>query len=255
MSKQPYSVAESPRDRAGLTDDAAALDVGMFKVRTPKGTFDLRHYSRWMVAQCEAGTADTQHIREVIYSPDGQTVRRWDRLGRRSSGDNSHLTHTHESYFRDAIKAGANVSAVKRRYLTTIGLIQAPTGMEDDVSAKEVWAYDPNNPKDPAAIVNPPWRHDAKTNPTVKPAYALRDIWDRVHGLQEGQAAARLRDEAILRAVTGATGEQLLTEIRAVGARLDDLTELLRRVESGELTAEQVLARLRDLLPGGASQS
>ena len=126
-----YSVVESTRDRAGLTLDAAALDVGMFRVKTSTGTYDLRHYSRWLVAQCEAGTADTQHIREVIYSPDGTTVRRWDRLKRRSTGDRSHLTHTHESYFRDAIKAGADVSAIKRRYLASIGLLDNTGGTYD----------------------------------------------------------------------------------------------------------------------------
>jgi hypothetical protein len=142
-----YSVIESPRDRAGLTLDASALDVGKFKVRTPKGTFDLRHYSRWLVQQCEAGTEDTRHIREVIYSPDGKVVRRWDRLRRRSSGDSSHLGHTHESYHRDATKAGADVTAVKRRYLIHIGVLSAPqtAPQEDDMPLTEadanmVWA-------------------------------------------------------------------------------------------------------------------
>ncbi|WP_433651023.1 hypothetical protein ACQP2C_32440 [Micromonospora zamorensis] len=127
-----YSVFESPRDRAGLTLDAAALDVGQFKVTTPEGTFDLPHYSRWLVAQCAANTADTRDIREVIYSPDGVTVRRWDRLGRRSSGDSSHRWHTHQSYFRDAIKAGRDQTAVVRRYLTEIGLIEG-----DDMTPEE----------------------------------------------------------------------------------------------------------------------
>lgn len=126
-----YSVFESPRDRAGLTLDAAALDVGQFRVTTPKGTFDLPHYSKWLVAQCAANTADTRDIREVIYSPDGTTVKRWDRLGRRSTGDSSHRWHTHQSYFRDAIKAGRDQTAVVRRYLTEIGLIEG-----DDMSDK-----------------------------------------------------------------------------------------------------------------------
>lgn len=117
-----YSVVESDRDRAGLTLDAAALDVGRFRVQTPRGLFDLPHYSRWIVDQCRAGAPDTQHIREIIYSPDGAVVRRWDRLGRRSTGDSSHLFHTHHSYFRDAIKAGRDVAAAQRRYLTHIGL-------------------------------------------------------------------------------------------------------------------------------------
>jgi hypothetical protein len=127
-----YSVFESSRDRNGLTLDAAGLDVGPFKVTTPKGTFDLRHYSKWLVAQCAANTVDTRDIREVIYSPDGTTVKRWDRLGKRSSGDSSHRWHTHQSYFRDAVKAGRDQTAVVRRYLTEIGLLKAPTSVEDD---------------------------------------------------------------------------------------------------------------------------
>ncbi|AYF29318.1 hypothetical protein CSH63_17970 [Micromonospora tulbaghiae] len=119
-----YSVVESSRDRAGLSGYACALDVGQFEVTTPKGRYDLPHYSRWLVAQCEAGTADTRDIREVIYSPDGRTVRRWDRLGKRSSGDDSHRWHTHQSYFRDAIKAGRDQTAVIRRYLTHIGVLE-----------------------------------------------------------------------------------------------------------------------------------
>lgn len=136
-----YSVIESPRDRAGLTLDASALDVGMFRVRTPKGVFDLRHYSRWLVQQCEANTADTRHIREVIYSPDGKTVKRWDRLRRRTTGDKSHLGHTHESHFRDVTKAGTDVTAVYRRYLTTIGLIKGDNTMATTSEIVEgVWS-------------------------------------------------------------------------------------------------------------------
>ncbi|MEU8220918.1 hypothetical protein AB0C47_34820 [Micromonospora taraxaci] len=131
-----YSVVESPRDRAGLTLDAAALDVGQFRVTTPRGTFDLPHYSRWLVAQCAANTADTRDIREVIYSPDGTTVKRWDRLGRRSTGDSSHRWHTHQSYFRDAIKAGRDQTAVVRRYLTEIGLLEDDMGTLTGEQAK-----------------------------------------------------------------------------------------------------------------------
>lgn len=89
-----YSRDESPRDERGLTGAASALDIGKFS--------RLRDLSLWIVAQCKAGAADTKDIREVIYSPDGRTVKRWDRLGHRSSGDSSHLTHTHISYFRDS---------------------------------------------------------------------------------------------------------------------------------------------------------
>jgi peptidoglycan hydrolase-like protein with peptidoglycan-binding domain len=89
-----YSRDESARDEKGLTGAASALDIGDFS--------RLRALSLWIVEQCKAGAADTRDIREVIYSPDGKTVKRWDRLGIRSSGDSSHLKHTHISYFRDS---------------------------------------------------------------------------------------------------------------------------------------------------------
>ncbi|MER7167813.1 hypothetical protein ABT336_17305, partial [Micromonospora sp. NPDC000207] len=55
----------------------------------------------------------------------------------RSSGDNSHLWHTHFSFFRDSTKAGRDQRPLFRRYLTTIGLIQ-----EDDMpTAAEVAKY------------------------------------------------------------------------------------------------------------------
>lgn len=93
-----YSRDESPRDENGLTGAASALDIGDFS----QGGKTLRGLSLWIVGQCKAGAPDTRDIREVIYSPDGKTVKRWDRLGIRSSGDSSHLTHTHISYFRDS---------------------------------------------------------------------------------------------------------------------------------------------------------
>ncbi|MDO3704773.1 hypothetical protein Q3W71_24215 [Micromonospora sp. C28SCA-DRY-2] len=127
-----YSVVESPRDRNGLTLDAAALDVGQFQVSSGGRTHDLRSFSVWCVGQCAANAPDTRDIREIIYSPDGRVVRRWDRLGRRSTGDDSHLWHTHFSFFRDAIKAGRDQTPLFRRYLTTIGLIEG-----DDMTPQE----------------------------------------------------------------------------------------------------------------------
>ncbi|KAB1907892.1 hypothetical protein [Micromonospora sp. AMSO31t] len=121
-----YSVVESPRDSSGLTLHASALDVGMFSVTSGGGTHNLRTFSTWLVSQCVAGAADARDIREVIYSPDGTTVKRWDRLGKRTTGDNSHLFHTHVSFFRDSTKAGRDQTPLFRRYLTAIGLIAPP---------------------------------------------------------------------------------------------------------------------------------
>lgn len=120
-----YSIVESSRDGRGLSEAAAALDVGEFTKRVGGTTHTLRTFSAWLVAQCKAGTPDTGDIREVIYSLDGKTVRRWDRLGRRTSGDSSHTFHTHISYFRDS--ESRDKTALFRRYLAEIE--------EDDVAA------------------------------------------------------------------------------------------------------------------------
>ena len=92
-----YSKRESTRDRPG-TNGASALDIGDFV----KGAVSLRTVSLGLVAACQRGDPRTGDIREVIYTPDGATVRRFDRLGLRSTGDGSHLFHTHVSFFRDS---------------------------------------------------------------------------------------------------------------------------------------------------------
>lgn len=131
-----YSVVESSRDRGGLTLNASALDVGGFSVTTRTGTHNLRTFSRWMVAQCAAGARDTRDIREIIYSPDGVTVKRWDRLGKRRTGDSSHLSHTHFSFFRDSTKGNWDQTPLFRRYLSAIGLL------EDDMpTVEEIFAH------------------------------------------------------------------------------------------------------------------
>src|SRR5947207_7795096 len=97
-----YSVCESTRD-AHATDAASAIDIGDFTAGgTTAGGTTLRALTLWLVDQCAAAAPDTQDIREIIYTPDGAVVRRWDRQGVRSSGDDSHLYHTHISYFRDS---------------------------------------------------------------------------------------------------------------------------------------------------------
>ncbi|MGN9764965.1 hypothetical protein ACTMS2_07315 [Micromonospora sp. SD12] len=135
-----YSVVESSRDSSGLTLDASALDVGPFRVSVGGRTHDLRSFSTWCVEQCAANSADSRDIREIIYSPDGKVVRRWDRLRRRTSGDNSHLWHTHFSFFRDSTKANRDQTPLFRRYLTAIGLI-APPAEESTMEQTDQLAY------------------------------------------------------------------------------------------------------------------
>lgn len=102
LSVTAYS-AKTARDKAGLTEAASAIDLG----RLDGSLGDLTDFSVWLVNQCQAGAPGTRDIREVIYGKDG-VVLRYDREdGVRSEedtgeADNSHLTHTHVSFYRDS---------------------------------------------------------------------------------------------------------------------------------------------------------
>lgn len=109
QGRSDYSIRESSRD-ANPTNAAMALDIGQFS----RGDKTLGGLSRWLVQQAQANAPDTRDIREIIYTPDGKTVRRYDRLKIRTGGDNTHLTHTHISYFRDS--ESRDKTALFRRY-------------------------------------------------------------------------------------------------------------------------------------------
>ena len=91
---------QTARDKAGLTEAASAIDIGNHS--------GLRRLSVWLVIQARDNAPGTRDMREIIYSPDGVKVLRWDRERGPSSqprpgeADSSHLTHTHVSYYRDS---------------------------------------------------------------------------------------------------------------------------------------------------------
>jgi hypothetical protein len=128
-----YTIVESSRDRNGLSNAASAIDFGKFTIVVDGKTHNLRTFSLWVVGECEAGAPDTADIREVIYSPDGKVVKRWDRLKKRTTGDSSHLEHTHVSRFRDA-ENSPKLTALITRYFTEIGVLED----EDMPNVKEV---------------------------------------------------------------------------------------------------------------------
>ncbi|MEV4521485.1 hypothetical protein AB0J77_14750 [Micromonospora tulbaghiae] len=232
-----YSVVESSRDRTGLTLNASALDVGMFEVRSGGKVHNLPSFSVWCVGQCVADAPDTRDIREIIYSPDGQTVRRWDRLGRRTSGDSSHLFHTHFSFFRDATKAGRDQTPLFRRYLASIGLVDSDELLEDGM--------------------------DVNLTPTAIGQVATK-VWSATWGPETagGRLAeardearkARLTGEAVLAAVKGLDTKAVIARIDAVAGeerqRDEALAELVRQYRSGALDAEAVVNEIAARLAG-----
>jgi len=104
-----------PRDRAGLTNAASAIDLGKLDGSYP----ELRKFSDWLARRWVKGFAGTNDVVEVIYSPDGKRV-----LGFKDGidflipdyGDASHLTHTHISFYRDS--ENRNKTALFAPYFT-----------------------------------------------------------------------------------------------------------------------------------------
>lgn len=116
-----YSKRQSARDRPG-SNAAMALDVG--------GLTDANLWalSQFLVAQFLAGAPDTLDIREIIYwHAPSNTIKRVDRLGLYFSGDSSHRTHTHLSYFRDS--EGRDKTSLFRRCYEPA---PAPTPSKED---------------------------------------------------------------------------------------------------------------------------
>src|SRR6266498_1910271 len=61
-------------------------------------------FNAWMRERMLANDPRTRDIRSMIHTLDGATVHRIDRTGKQSdSGDSTHLTHTHFSFFRDSL--------------------------------------------------------------------------------------------------------------------------------------------------------
>lgn len=257
-NRNRYSVDESARDRAGLDNYASAMDYGYFNVTTPRGTFDLYDYNAWLIGLCRVGDPDTADLREVIYSPDGRTVRRWDDLGIRSTGDTSHLTHTHHSEYRDA--DGHRMLRLATRWLEHIGLIPE----EDDVSAQDVitalnseagraalsaWANSEGGRKAlglavgrsdtvPRLLGDGTWAPATDANPTVGVASVLsfihKDLW------------LVKRDLGNIKGGVTTTNQNVVAVAGKVGAAAEELTAFNAREAAEVPVTEERLVQLLD---------
>lgn len=126
--RDDYSV-RTARDRAGLSYAASAIDLGKLNGSLKQ----LQAFSVWLVDQARSNKPGTADLREVIYTPDGVNVWRWDRergywsSPRAGEADDSHLSHTHISYYRDS--EDRNKVALFARYFAD----PPPTTTEGDV--------------------------------------------------------------------------------------------------------------------------
>ena len=185
LAKDAYS-RTLPRDRNGLADFpefASALDLGKLDGRIGK----LRKFSNWLVNQAQAG--HTPDIREIIWSPDGIEVRRWDSsvnkgkgkvivsLRRNANktieivnphnGDQTHFRHTHISFYRDS---------APRPKVATFKPFFDPKPVPDHQPVP----VDEPNPT-PDDLLEPEPEDDEETNPADDPVQPPHPEFVKVH--------------------------------------------------------------------------
>ena len=255
-----YSRTESPRDKHP-TNAASAFDIGNgWRLGGASDTAAKKlaqkaflRFNGIYVAALKAKVNGTEDIREIIYTPEGKTVKRLDVLGIRTTGDDRHLTHTHTSFFRDS--EGRRAGAYRTLLL---GLIRQAISEEDDFMATV-------RQQDWDALI---WRVEglaagrekAAGGPTkgtpIGLVVRLEAVERKLDAVSQAVAdvgpgvAAKLRDEfkkidddqaATLKAV-----QDVATDV-SVDAALQDL---LDRHAAGALDADAVVRRMHDLLAG-----
>jgi hypothetical protein len=247
-----YSYDESPRDRAGLSEASSAIDIGDYSFTHNGKTHNLRSFSRWLVAECEKGAPDTKDIREIIYTLDGATVKRWDRLKKRTSGDPSHRWHTHVSWFRDS-EFHDRAAAVRRYFAEEVE--------GDDMTPVEMtaWAKSADGRAALAAAVAAlPVRNTGRDLNTV-----LSDLFSgeqRANSMIAPTAATYRQKQ--LRGIEGdvaaLSGKVAALAAAVDGLQLVDTAELARLVlaglPAGTLTLDDVETAVRNVLRTGVEQ-
>lgn len=216
-----YSYTDSPRDllptgRLAGGNYASAFDFG--------GDFpQFLQFNAWMRARMLANDPRTRDVREMIYTLDGRTVRRIDRTGvQGDSGDSSHLSHTHFSFFRDSVGRRAGSDNFMGLIVEFFG--GAP-GQEDDMALspsdwETVTALTVGSVYDGGvASVAPSWARQAAP-------YAMRNVEGRLTALltavlkAQGVAQADI-DELQARPPAGFTDAQVKQLAAALAAEVD----------------------------------
>lgn len=136
----------------------------------------------------------------------------------------------------------------------------------DQMTPEEYLKYDPNDAT--KGFVNPTWRADHETNPTI----AVRTGWlytlNEAHWGNVNSKANGLKLDAVLAALDGLDGDAVITRVNEIAAeesaRLDALEaaaivrdqaimDLIVATENGETDAAEVVRRIGELLRASAS--
>lgn len=258
-----YSKRESDRDRPG-TDGSSAGDIGWFDVTIQKadGTWrrvTLIDFNYWLIAQLNANAPDVRWIREVIYTLDRKTVKRWDRLGIRVSGDDSHLSHTHESGFRD--EEATNKAAHVQRFWREMRGITGGDMTTAEEEARNQWGWHQMENMTPTVEGGP-----VKGRPFLHAVW-IKSIMDNQNLILANQAESKTREVATLAALselqamlsTAGGDIDVAAVVNAVNAAASDtktavLEELGDSQAQVRAAAEAFLAALQDVEAQAAAQ-
>jgi hypothetical protein len=231
-----YSKRESSRDRPG-TNAASALDIGAWTGVAGRRRVTWVQFNAELVDACRRGDPRTRDVREVIYTPDRSTVRRWDALGIRTTGDSSHLYHTHLSFFRDSEHPG-------RHILTNIAgvildIIDGSTDVAfiDDPNAKKV-AY-----RLDALGAGAPILRDGSGEPMWAVA-TLQRIDAAVSALGTASAAEAARDAALRTVVDALVAAAPVGELSAAAL----MAQINDAVHAAVTPLEDTIGELRHAL-------
>ncbi len=228
-----YSKRESSLDRPG-TNAASALDIGNFDITVNGRRVTLRTLSLALVAACKTGDPRTSDVREIIYTPDGVTVRRWDRLGIRTTGDSSHLYHTHISFFRTSEGRRAQPDNI-------LGLLHTIL-QGDDMDAEQNML-----------LTADAWRthtiiNDEEKVPAAAPFIAGQPnrLRTRLVGLESkvDQLIVAAAADAVRDAATKVAINALATAVAAGGGNVDSAA-ILARIDAIAAAESQTVAALR----------
>lgn len=237
-----YSKRETDRDRPG-TDGANAIDIGWFDVNVLHSNGSVRRVTlitmnEWLLRNVNA--ADALWIREFIYTVDRTNVKRWDRLGVRTTGDSSHLTHTHVSGFRDN-ETTPKAGLFERFWSEMRG--GGSVGFIDDTNAAAL-AFRVDALASGASNV----RGGPTTGENMWTVQAIKGIGTKVDALIAEAAADKARDALTLAAVqalqSGGSNVDTAAIINAVNAATTDVKDavLAELAEERERAAEAARA-------------
>ncbi len=111
---------QKPRDKAGLSDAASAIDIGAINGSLPA----LQRFTAYLLAEINA--PDAADLVQLIGSLNGTDMFIWTRGSgvQPYFGDTSHRQHTHLSYFRDS--EGRDKTPLFRRYFEEATMALAP---------------------------------------------------------------------------------------------------------------------------------